>query len=273
MNTRLIFSRCKSRLFIVLGSTFLLGSCASSSTTDTSTGSKSAPAKASVVETELDPTYRQLDPNFNYYNVVEVDETRDHYTVVFSDAERAYCTLGMAANGELSGGCGFPASALHADEVPEDKQSAIPALKAEVLSRAPNARNINVRYEGTYRRVVLEEFRPCDFQEEGPRHGHAFSRVFLRYDDALTEISQVDFSIGSDCGAMFCYWCERKPRWVPLRTEEAVIGIPKQYPTEFKLIEELQAAIGRVLRDQEGVWNPPTDLEESEPPTATNSNQ
>ncbi len=218
------------------------------------------PLSAQPTKAELDPSYTQLDPAFTYYNVAEIDELRDHYTVVFSDAERSYCTLGMATDdAEITGGCGFPAESLNADAVPSDKQNAIPALKAEVLKRAPNARNINVKFEGTYRRVILEEFRACDFQSKGLVHGHDFSRVILRFDEALTQVSQVDFQTGSNCGAMFCYWCETTPKWVPLRTNEPILGLPSQSSPTLSATNELLAAVGRVVREPNQKWSLPTD--------------
>jgi hypothetical protein len=148
---------------------------------------------------------------------------------------------------------------LGADNVPADKQGAIPALKAEVLKRSPEATDIQVRYDGTYRRVLLEEFRPCDFQGKGQAHGHAYSQVSLRFDDTLTNVSQVDFQLGSDCGAMYCFWCQAKPRWVPLRTEAPMIGIPNQETPDIKLSDELLTAIRKVVQNPEQEWSLPTD--------------
>lgn len=167
------------------------------------------------------PTYQTLDGRFHYYAVTRLDEIADHFFVTFHEAEGAYCTVARAPGRPLVvEGCGFPATGLPADAVPDDRAFLLPAIRDAVRRQEPRAANIRVRFEGAYRSVHLEEEVPCD-----GAHGRGYNHVELRFDERLEKLHAVRYRQGSACGAAPFYWASPSPRWLPFTSTSTLLDV------------------------------------------------
>ena len=139
------------------------------------------------------PTYQTLDGRFHYYAVTRLDEIADHFFVTFHDAEGAYCRVARAPGRPVVvEGCGFPATGLPADAVPDDRAFVLPAMRDALCRQEPGAANIRVRFDGAYRSVNREEEVPCD-----GAHGHGYNNVELRFDERLEKLQEVRYLRGA----------------------------------------------------------------------------
>lgn len=222
-----------------------------------------SPASAPKPKEPLDPAYERLDTDQVYYAITEVGELRDYFLVTYHWNETGYCELGVSVDdGSVVGGCGFPATAIETNDVPSDKLDALKALEAEVLRRKPEASNIRVRFQGRYRQVTMDEFRPCDFGSKGLAHGHDYSRVSLHFDEDLREFLGGAFERGSQCGASYCYWCAPRPLWLPLRADTPLLPAPTVEARYQTLPAELLDAVRNVSQAPERPWPLPENPSE-----------
>jgi hypothetical protein len=167
------------------------------------------------------PTYQTLDGRFHYYAVTRLEEIADHFFVTFHDAEGAYCTVARAPGRPVVvEGCGFPATGMPADAVPDDRAFLLPSIRDAVRRQEPRAANIRVRFEGAYRSVHLEEEMPCN-----GAHGQGYNQVELRFDERLEKLHEVRYLQGSGCGAAPFYWASPSPRWLSFTSTRTLLGL------------------------------------------------
>ena len=195
-------------------------------------------------------TYQALDGRFHYYAVTRLDEVADHFFVTFHDSEGAYCTVsrrpGMAVVVE---GCGFPATKMMTDAIPDDRAFLLPLIQDAVRQQEPGAKDIRVRFEGAYRSIHLEEEVPC----EGA-HGQGYNSVELRYDERLERLLEVRYRQGSHCGAAPFYWASPEPRWLHFTSTRTLLDTAT---AKAPLPADLSASLAELFANPAAHARPP----------------
>lgn len=170
--------------------------------------------------------------------------------VTFHDAEGAFCTVARAPGRPLVvEGCGFPATGLPDDTVPDDRAFLLRAIRDAVRRQEPRAANIRIHYQGTYRSVHLEEEVPCD-----GAHGHGYNHVELRFDERLEKLQAVRYLGGSACGAAPSCWASPSPRWLPSTSTSTLLDVANAHPP---LPDELARSLADLLANRALGTQPP----------------
>jgi hypothetical protein len=220
-----------------------------------------APQSASrpIQEAPVPAAYLALDPRYHYYAVIGTTEYAHHYTATFHDAEGAYCELSASPAGVVqNNGCGFPASLMQEDHVPNEQRDWLDALKAAVTAQEPNARRIRVRYTGTYRTVTVQEATPCPAPNgAGTIHGHGYMTVDFRYNEHFTELRGTSLVTGSECGALLYYWAAREPRWLPFTSTTSLLG---NLVFRHAFPDELMPALRKLLANPGADYSAPPPI-------------
>lgn len=191
------------------------------------------------------PSYELLDGTQHYYAIVRVEPYRSHFVGTFLDIESAYCQLGGSSKYDVKvEGCAFPATRMAADELPGLVDWG-PMLRAALLREKRNATLIHFRYEGSYRRVDLEEEVPC-----AGRHGKGYNRIELWMDAELSQVLSVHYDAGSECGAKRFYWASSAPRWLAFTSDHTLLGVDRpSLALPPVLLDPMRDVLGHLERD------------------------
>lgn len=211
------------------------------------------PAARTATREIPSPSYRQLEGARHFYAIVRAEPYRSHFSATFLHHEYAGCHLSADATGPVQvDSCAFPASRLREDALPSPYGEWAPRLRAALRREEPNAKDVHLRYEGTYRRVTLEEQVPCN-----GAHGRGFHRIELRMDKAGVNVLSAEHTDGSQCGALDFYWASANPQWIAFTSTQTLFepgaGAPVVVPPA--LLGPLREVLEHPERDHS---NPPS---------------
>lgn len=179
-----------------------------------------APASAPQPPKPTPAVYASLDGRVHYYAITLVRPLEHHFVATYLSVEGGYCDVVANQRNEVTVlGCGFPSGVAEDDHVGREYAALLPALRTAVLRAKPGAQRLHVRYEGTYRSVLLEEEVPCH-----GKHGQGYNQVELHFDAELRTLVAAEYHAGSNCGASPFYWVSENPRWVPFTSPTVLLA-------------------------------------------------